>query len=203
MLLECSSRPETPKILGITPEFESKSCFFVNFAIKTVCFLWFHPWRIRDLRIFWDKDVLYFGLHLRFRGNSCIFWNKDQNLWKFAYFLRWRPSFLSLPQILSNFAMNIFVFWSTHRIRSIEAFLCPTKFVYAPTVTLSWRRPVRNYVTLLQYCKSLCIALYCLPNIIYPQGVRKEQNVSKSDTRKTKLLWNRYRKTMVQVYAVQ
>ena len=34
--LECSSRPETPKVLVITPEFVSKNCFFADFAIKTL-----------------------------------------------------------------------------------------------------------------------------------------------------------------------
>ena len=31
-LLECNSRPETPKILVITPEFLSKNCFFSRFC---------------------------------------------------------------------------------------------------------------------------------------------------------------------------
>ena len=39
VLLECNSRPETPKILVITPELVSKNCFFVDFAVKTVCFV--------------------------------------------------------------------------------------------------------------------------------------------------------------------
>ena len=37
VLLECNWRPEA-KILVITLEFVSKNCFFVDFAINTVCF---------------------------------------------------------------------------------------------------------------------------------------------------------------------
>ena len=43
VLLENNSMPETPKILVISPEFVSKNCFFVEFAIKTVCFCGFTP----------------------------------------------------------------------------------------------------------------------------------------------------------------
>ena len=41
--LKCSSRPETPKILGITPKFVSKNCFFADFAIKILMFCSFTP----------------------------------------------------------------------------------------------------------------------------------------------------------------
>ena len=43
MLLECSSRPETSRILDVTTEFVSKNNFFVDFAINTVCFDSFTP----------------------------------------------------------------------------------------------------------------------------------------------------------------
>ena len=38
VLLEWSSRPETPKRLVFFPEFVSMSCFFASFAIKTFLF---------------------------------------------------------------------------------------------------------------------------------------------------------------------
>ena len=40
--LVCSSRPETPKILVITPEFVGKNHSFADFAVKTFVFC-FHP----------------------------------------------------------------------------------------------------------------------------------------------------------------
>ena len=71
--LECNSRPETPKILVITPEFVSKNCFFADFAIKTL-FLWFHP-RIREIsRIFRTKIffLVFTPEFVEFRKDLCF-----------------------------------------------------------------------------------------------------------------------------------
>ena len=82
--LECSSRPETPKILVITPEFVSKNCFFAVFAIKT-----YHYYFLG-------------GLHPRIRGNSRIFRDEDlffvftPELGYLAHILQWRLLFFGL-----------------------------------------------------------------------------------------------------------
>ena len=55
--LKGSLRPETPKILIITPELVSKNCFFADFAIKTC-----------------SAFVFFFGLHPRIRS-----WNFTQS----------------------------------------------------------------------------------------------------------------------------
>ena len=74
---KCSSRPETPKILVVTPEFVSKICFFADFVIKTL-FLWFHPRVCENLCIFWDEK---------------LFLSSPQNSRKSAHILRWRLFF--------------------------------------------------------------------------------------------------------------
>ena len=56
--LKCSSRPETPKMLVITPEFVNKNCFFADFVIKTL-FLWFHPGICENSRIFCNKELFF------------------------------------------------------------------------------------------------------------------------------------------------
>ena len=72
VLLECNSRPETPKILVTTPQFVSKNCCFVDFAIKTVCFCGFTP-EFMKIRVHFAMKTLFFGLHLRFRENPRSF----------------------------------------------------------------------------------------------------------------------------------
>ena len=67
--LECSSRPETPKILLTTLEFVSKNCFFADFAIKTLCLCDFTPEFVKICAVFEMKNFL-FGLHPIMRGNS-------------------------------------------------------------------------------------------------------------------------------------
>ena len=57
--LESGSRPETPKLPVITPEFVSKYCFFADFAIKA--FFWSspqHPWNFAHVA--WLKPLLLF-----------------------------------------------------------------------------------------------------------------------------------------------
>ena len=79
VLLDCNSRPETPKILVIIPEFMSKNCFFVDFAIKTVCFCGFSP-EFMKIRIFTSEFVefcTFFAMKTRICGTSRIFWDKD------------------------------------------------------------------------------------------------------------------------------
>ena len=65
--LECYSRPETPNIVVITPEFASKNCFFIDFAINTVCFCGFTPKFM--------KISVYFGI----KTVSLFFWSSPQN----------------------------------------------------------------------------------------------------------------------------
>ena len=60
---ECSSKPETPKILVIIPEIVSKNCFFAGFAIK-IYFLRFHP---RIVKIC-DKDLRFLVHTLEFQA---------------------------------------------------------------------------------------------------------------------------------------
>ena len=56
MLLESNSRPETPKILVISPEFVSKKRFFVDFAKSH-----------ENSLVFWDEDLFFsFGFYPRF-----------------------------------------------------------------------------------------------------------------------------------------
>ena len=59
--LDCSSGPETPKILFINPVFVSKNRFFADFTMKTF--------------------ILFFGLHPKIRGISRIFYDEDLFLW--------------------------------------------------------------------------------------------------------------------------
>ena len=70
VLLECNSRPETLKILVITPELVSKNCCFVDFAIKTVCFCDFTPKFIKICVYFGIKTFFWGGLYPRFRQIS-------------------------------------------------------------------------------------------------------------------------------------
>ena len=66
--LECSSRPETPKILVTTPEFVSKNCFF-----RRLC----------------DEDP-FFGLHPRIRGISRwrpLFFGSPSQIWNDKVFV--------------------------------------------------------------------------------------------------------------------
>ena len=108
--LKCSSRSETPKILVITPEFVSKNCFFADFVIK-ILFLWFHP---------------------KIRKNSRIFLR-----WR-AFFFVFTPEFMKIRAYIE---MKIFFFFGSHsRIQSIILFVLSPKFVYVPSVTLSWRQ---------------------------------------------------------------
>ena len=75
VLLECNSRPETPKILVIIPEFMSKNCFFVDFAIKTVCFCGFTP-EFMIMCVFTSEFVeicTFFEMKTRICGTSRIF----------------------------------------------------------------------------------------------------------------------------------
>ena len=99
VLLECNSRPETPKMLVITPELVSKNCFFVDFATKTVCCCGFTPEFIK-VRVVFETMTFYFYFYFLF------FW--------------------SSPQISSNFAMNIFFLVHTFEFKDIN-FSCPHK----------------------------------------------------------------------------
>ena len=100
-LQECSSRPETPKILVITPEFMSKNCFFADFMIKTLFF--------------------FFGLYPRINENSGNAWNEDVFLVytlefvKIDAFLELKTFFFvvltsELVKILASLKMNTFFF---------------------------------------------------------------------------------------------
>ena len=162
MLLKCSSRPETPKILVITAKFGSKNCFLLDFAIKTVCFCDFAP-EFMQIRAFlrYRPFFFFFGLHLRFGGNLRTCWGEDQNLWIFAHFVKMKTFFLwSSPQILKKFAYfkyeDLFfglysrfcrilrwtpLFCLVHTLEFTKLkFLCPLKICLYPPVTLSWRR---------------------------------------------------------------
>ena len=87
--MECSSRPQNPKILVITSEFVSKNCFF---------------------RIFRNEDI---------------------------FFLVFILEFVEIP---TYFAVKIFGFWFTLSNSKLEVFVPPKKIVYAPPVTILWRR---------------------------------------------------------------
>ena len=72
--LECSSRPETPKIQVITLGFESKDCFFfADFVLKTH-FCGVIPEFVEICAFFEFKS--FFSLHPKIRGNSRIFGNE-------------------------------------------------------------------------------------------------------------------------------
>ena len=81
VILECSLRSETPKILVITPELVSKNCFFVDFTIKTVCFCGFIP-EFMNFRVFLGLRP-FLGLYPRFRRISrrtpLFFWSTLSN----------------------------------------------------------------------------------------------------------------------------
>ena len=53
----CSSRPETPKILVITPDFVSKNCFFADFVIKSLFLCGFTPEFVK-IRAFFEIKSL-------------------------------------------------------------------------------------------------------------------------------------------------
>ena len=73
MLLECSSRLETPKILVITPDFASKKRFFVDFAVKnSVFFLVFTPKFEGKNHFFADYAGKTFFI---------VIWSSSQNQW--------------------------------------------------------------------------------------------------------------------------
>ena len=81
------------------------------------------------------------------------FWSLSQISWKFAHFLRWRSEFVnirvfcwdttffffSLPQILSNFAMNTFFFGPHSRIQGNKVFVPPKVCLCPPPPVMpSW-----------------------------------------------------------------
>ena len=61
MPLECSSRPETLKILVTTPEFVSKNCFFADFAINTHFFV-VPPWKSWKFIHFFEMKTFFFSV---------------------------------------------------------------------------------------------------------------------------------------------
>ena len=84
----------------------------VYFGMKTfLFFFWFSPQLTKKFAQFWDET--------RIRGHLRMFWDKD------LFF------FLSLPQISSSFAMNIFFLVHTLEFKEMK-FSCPPKFMYAP-----------------------------------------------------------------------
>ena len=129
VLLESNSRPKTPW-LSLQNSW-ARTVFFIDFAIKTVCFSGFTP-KFTQTRVYCGIKTSFFLVFTYFlRWRPYFFWSspknsrkfsrffcdKVQNLWNFADFLRWRSFFFlfwSLPQISSNFALNTNFFWSTH-----------------------------------------------------------------------------------------
>ena len=80
VLLECNSKPETPKVLVFTPELVSKNCFFLDFAIKIVCFSGFTQEFI-NIRVYFGGKPFCFCF---------LLWFSTQMSRKFADF--WRRS---------------------------------------------------------------------------------------------------------------
>ena len=142
VILKRRSRPETPKILLITPEFVSKNCFFADFAIKTFFCMWFQP-RIRGFsHIFWDAD---------------LFWSSPQTSQKFAQFLMLRPFlFFDLhPRISGNSRWRLLFFGSHSGIDFVShwSFCAPPQICLCPPshdilargiLRLFWRRHCLN-----------------------------------------------------------
>ena len=87
------------KILVITREFVGKNCFFEDFAMNTDCLCGLTPGFMK-IRVYFERRTFFIfsfcihGLHLRIRGNSHVFRDEDQNLWKFEYCLERRPYIL-------------------------------------------------------------------------------------------------------------
>ena len=82
VLLEYNSRPETPKILDVTPEIVSKNVFFVDFEINTVCFGDLTPEFIKThvclgtktfICLFWSSLQKFVEIHKSFKMKSRIF----------------------------------------------------------------------------------------------------------------------------------
>ena len=90
--LECNSRPETPKILVITPEFVSKNCLFADFAIKTLflLFLVYTPEFVKICARIFRDEYLFFGLKIRayIEMKTTFFWSSPQKSWKSAHISR-------------------------------------------------------------------------------------------------------------------
>ena len=72
VLLESNSRPKTPKILVITPEFVGKNCFFIDFAIKTVCFCGFTP-EFTKTHVYCGIKTSFFGFYVFFEMKTLFF----------------------------------------------------------------------------------------------------------------------------------
>ena len=128
VLLECNLRPETPKILVVTPEFVSKNCFFVDFAIKIVC-LCGCTQEFMKIRVYFEMKTFFF-------------WSSPQVSRNFADFWRRRPNFLENRVIFET--KTIFLVFAPDFVEFHKGikFSCPPKipnFVYAPPVTPSWR----------------------------------------------------------------
>ena len=70
VLLECNSRPATPKILVITPKFVSSNCFFEDFAVNIVWFSGPHKNSSKFAYIFEENLCFFFGLHVRCREKN-------------------------------------------------------------------------------------------------------------------------------------
>ena len=109
MPLDCSSRPETPKILVITTEFVSKNCFFADF------FCGFTPKFVKFAHFL--RRGGFFCLHPRIRENPRII--RDEDL------LVITADFVELRDEDLRFLVHTLVF-------EVLKFLCPPKFVYAP-----------------------------------------------------------------------
>ena len=113
VLLECSSRFETPKILVITPEFVSKNCFFRRFCNKGCLFLWFHPGILEILRIFLGKDRFFFLVFTSDFVKICAVFEMKTRIQEIRAFFDMSIFFVVFTLGFVEFAMNTFVFWST------------------------------------------------------------------------------------------
>ena len=99
-LLECKSRPKTPKLVFIALKFVSKNCFFVIFV---------GLYRI-SLK-FWNEDLFFLSLL--------------QNLWKIARNLRRQPELVEILGRIPFFLVFTFFVWSSIVARRERGAIAP------------------------------------------------------------------------------
>ena len=63
-------------MLVVIQEFESKNCFFADFALKTLLFCGFTQ-KIMDIRVFFEMKTFFFFLFFVFTPEFVEIWNKD------------------------------------------------------------------------------------------------------------------------------
>ena len=111
---------------GYHSRINEQELLFHRFCNKDGLFLWLQPKIHENSR-----------LHLRIRENLHVFCDEDQNLWNFAYFLRWRPFFLVFtPDFVEFRVEHLFLLVHTLEFEEIKFSCTPKICLCLPSHTI-------------------------------------------------------------------